>query len=227
MKNQKGFGAIEALLLLVIVGMIGGTGFYVYNANKEEPKISDSSIQQKDNSEELLEEELSESYLVVKEWGLRFKIPDNLTDVQYKISGDTLGVFAKPVKDKNGQPFDVEYPSDYGEVDKEYGGFYYSQGNLIRSKNSTEDIIAGTQKGKKLGDYYYYTSYSFSGLASGAGPNGIFFDEDCKKDDQQKKCDRYYLAESIVFAIINGTSLHPETDSEVEDALLPSIELTQ
>jgi cytoskeletal protein RodZ len=33
-KNQSGFSAIEALLILVIVGIIGGTGWYVIQANK-------------------------------------------------------------------------------------------------------------------------------------------------------------------------------------------------
>ncbi|HET7673050.1 MAG TPA: hypothetical protein VFK11_00865 [Candidatus Saccharimonadales bacterium] len=44
-QNQKGFGAIEGLLILIIVGLIGGVGYYVYSANKEEVKISDTSIQ--------------------------------------------------------------------------------------------------------------------------------------------------------------------------------------
>ncbi len=37
--NQKGFGAIEALLIIVLAGIIGFTGWYVYNANH---KVSDN-----------------------------------------------------------------------------------------------------------------------------------------------------------------------------------------
>ncbi|MDL2363040.1 MAG: hypothetical protein QFB86_01500 [Patescibacteria group bacterium] len=32
--NQSGFSAIEGLLILAVVAIIGGTGWYVYNANK-------------------------------------------------------------------------------------------------------------------------------------------------------------------------------------------------
>src|SRR3989344_2360709 len=32
MKNQKGFSLVEGLLILVIVGLLGGTGWYVWNA---------------------------------------------------------------------------------------------------------------------------------------------------------------------------------------------------
>jgi type II secretory pathway pseudopilin PulG len=37
-KNQKGFSAVEALLLLVIVGMLGGVGWYVWHAQKQADK---------------------------------------------------------------------------------------------------------------------------------------------------------------------------------------------
>jgi cytoskeletal protein RodZ len=37
-KNQTGFGAIEAVLILVIVGMIGFVGWYVLNAQKNTDK---------------------------------------------------------------------------------------------------------------------------------------------------------------------------------------------
>src|SRR6266700_3794862 len=35
MKNHKGFAIIEGLLILVIVGILGGTGWYVYNAHNK------------------------------------------------------------------------------------------------------------------------------------------------------------------------------------------------
>jgi len=35
MKNQKGFGAVEALLIVVIVGLIGFVGWYVWNAKSD------------------------------------------------------------------------------------------------------------------------------------------------------------------------------------------------
>lgn len=35
MKNQRGFSLVEGLLLFVLVGIIGGAGWYVYNSNKQ------------------------------------------------------------------------------------------------------------------------------------------------------------------------------------------------
>lgn len=34
--NTKGFGAVEILLVLVIVGIFGGVGYYVYQANRKD-----------------------------------------------------------------------------------------------------------------------------------------------------------------------------------------------
>lgn len=33
--NNKGFGAVEFLLIFVVIGIIGGAGYYVYNAQKK------------------------------------------------------------------------------------------------------------------------------------------------------------------------------------------------
>lgn len=43
--NNKGFSAIEALLILIIVLMIGGVIFYVYKAQNKNDTVSNSSIQ--------------------------------------------------------------------------------------------------------------------------------------------------------------------------------------
>ncbi len=39
-KNQKGFGAVEAVLAFVIIGIIGSTGWYVVKANKNVDKTN-------------------------------------------------------------------------------------------------------------------------------------------------------------------------------------------
>jgi hypothetical protein len=42
-KSQKGFGAVEGLLIFVIVGMLGGVGWYVYNSNKTTNDLLDNT----------------------------------------------------------------------------------------------------------------------------------------------------------------------------------------
>lgn len=42
MKTQKGFGIIEGLLILVILGLVGGVGYYAWKVNKDSEKNLDS-----------------------------------------------------------------------------------------------------------------------------------------------------------------------------------------
>src|SRR5690349_3520452 len=43
--NQKGFGALQTVLLLLIVAIIGGTGVYVYKSQKDTNKSLDNTSQ--------------------------------------------------------------------------------------------------------------------------------------------------------------------------------------
>jgi Tfp pilus assembly protein PilE len=42
-KNQNGFGVVEGLLILVIVGILGGTGWYVWNSNNKTNDLLNSA----------------------------------------------------------------------------------------------------------------------------------------------------------------------------------------
>ncbi len=60
-KNQKGFGGIEALIIVVIIGLIGGVGYYVYNrqtSKNEEPQTA--AIVKEENPKTITKESLPE-----------------------------------------------------------------------------------------------------------------------------------------------------------------------
>src|SRR5690348_16917946 len=45
MKIEKGFTVIETILVLVIIAILGGTGWFVYNAHKNANKTLDQASQ--------------------------------------------------------------------------------------------------------------------------------------------------------------------------------------
>lgn len=59
--SQSGFGVVEVLLLLIIVGIIGFTGWRVYEANKEVSQIpaDNSKVETKEGA---FHAELSDLY---------------------------------------------------------------------------------------------------------------------------------------------------------------------
>lgn len=181
-QNQKGFGAVEILIVIVVVGLLGTVGWLVYDRQKtktpDSKPAAQSSTQQKETAvtQPTQKTDPNEGYFVVKEWGLRFKIPSGLTDVKYTIHGDTVAFFAKPTGSS------VQYRADYDKYAE--GRSQYATGNLYRSKESTNNERGFATEGKKVGDYYYYTSWAFSSLATGAACVGTYGDAEsnCKPE---------------------------------------------
>ncbi len=138
-------------------------------------------------------------YLVVKEWGLRFKVPAGLKDVEYFISGDSISFFGKPTK------YDVSYALDYRQQG-DHDLWNYASGYLQRDTKSKVITTSGERYGKKLGDYYYYTAWAFSSTASGSALHGLFGESQANLD-----------AELEAFQLISTN----------KDSLLNSIELAQ
>lgn len=210
--NLSGFSAIEGLLILVIIGILGFTGWFVWHAKQSADKSltsnnSTTPVIKKKAATKIVTKSTDQtaSYFVVKEWGLRFKVPNGLADVKYVIDGDELGFYAKPTGST------VQYRTDYAKaVSNPDGSSYlqYATGTLYRSTASTEDRAGGSVTGKKLGNYYYYTGWAFSGLASGAACLDLYGDNDVATG-----C----AAESTAFQLIN----------QGDSALLNTIELAQ
>lgn len=201
--NQKGFSVIEIIIVVVVIGLIGVVGWLAYDRLNN--KTTDTSNQQTGNSQketpkqEEKQVDPNKGYLVVKEWGLRFKVPSGLTDAQYAIRDDELALFAKP------SGSNVQYVSNY----KEYkdGNFQYPVGVVYRSTSSTKLFMNDiTREGKKVGNYYYYTAWAFSNLATGAGCAGLF-------GDSESACQ----AESKAYQLVN----------KGDTGLLNTIELAQ
>lgn len=53
MSNQKGFSAIEGLIVMVVIAVIGFSGYYVVNRNNNETQLSVDSTESSELSEEL------------------------------------------------------------------------------------------------------------------------------------------------------------------------------
>lgn len=55
--NQKGFGVVEILLVFVIIGLIGGTGYYVYNSQKKTNTALDNTANSQSEPQKSEDEE--------------------------------------------------------------------------------------------------------------------------------------------------------------------------
>jgi hypothetical protein len=192
-RNERGFGVTEIIIAVVVVGLIVATGWYLLNRNDKPSDSSGNNAQQSSN-----QEQNDAQYLVVEEFGVRFALPDDLTDVRYVVDGDTARFFAKPAASS------VEYRDDYEGVSSSGGEYHLA--TLYRSSDSTRYVAGDIPvEGKKLGDSYYYTGWSFSGLATGRGFAGLYFDEACDNEtgDRSERCQSLIDAEDTAFKSLN------------------------
>ncbi len=86
--NQKGFTLIEVLLAALAVSVISFAGYYVYNAqksNNDSAASPQTNTKETDKSKNPTSEALdsNEGYYVIKEWGVRMKLPSSLSDLEY------------------------------------------------------------------------------------------------------------------------------------------------
>jgi len=177
-KSQSGFAVLETILILVVIGIIGFTGWYVWHSRQ----ATDKTFNQTGNSE-VVKGALSDTtqknnqssqqkYLVIKEWGVELPLTSDYYDATYcfqpahhyaeysapdgpyvYLSSKSLG--GQTSVDKNGQCDGLLAIARYKIGD-----------TIIYGGGETE--IFDRDKAKdapKVGDYYYtiegpHTAYS-------------------------------------------------------------------
>jgi Tfp pilus assembly protein PilE len=80
--DQSGFSALEVILILVIVAVLGGVGYYVYSqrnmkSNSETTNTSSGVAKDSANTN------TSNGYLKITEMGVKLKLPSDQTDLYY------------------------------------------------------------------------------------------------------------------------------------------------
>ncbi len=158
-KNEKGFGVVEILLVIVVIGLLGLVGWMFFskqndsktNNNATTPKITSPKEADQTKPDVAKQQEVkpdtNANYLVVKEWNVKFSIPSGLGKATYNID---LG------QDPN---YVALSGSLTGEVDK-YS--FSTKCNLLGITRSTTDKAPQAEpKATKLGkvgtDYFYST----------------------------------------------------------------------
>jgi prepilin-type N-terminal cleavage/methylation domain-containing protein len=90
--NQKGFGVVEILVVIVIVGLIGAVGWLVYDRQNNKTDSRQTSMAATTPTITPKKSEASNeqqtSYLTVKEWGIKIPNTPKGNVISYQISAD-------------------------------------------------------------------------------------------------------------------------------------------
>ena len=169
-KNQKGFHALEALLILVLVGIIAGTGWYVWQSNKKtnktlseasSVKYSQPTKKQTTSSKSTISTQTNTQLFVIKEWGVKAPHSGNLTLTIQSIDNQSVVVSSKELlahPDATG----CIGPKSTNFVIQRYGPNEYTTDDRTGGsgdKTASQEYAAGTSflgnKLVKVGNYYY------------------------------------------------------------------------
>lgn len=75
LQNQKGFATLEAILILVVVAIVAGTGYYIYNANKKATNVLNSASKVAKGSGKNRSQTSSNTRLTLDNGKISFVIP--------------------------------------------------------------------------------------------------------------------------------------------------------
>lgn len=88
--NSSGFVAIEMILILVVLAVAGGTGWYVWHSKQQTNKTYTATSQAAQSTlpkttKKSTSTPATQKYLTITEWSVRMKLTDNLGDAYYQI----------------------------------------------------------------------------------------------------------------------------------------------
>jgi hypothetical protein len=160
--NKKGFSVLEVILILLVVSLIAGLGYMVYQ-NKGKSKAQISSTTNDTTTPTTAEQKpAADQFFAIKEWGVQIpkdKIP---TGFSYSIAESTAKFRSKALDDLSvdkctsnsiyvvrGKATDTP-PSEGGSADN----FQKSYDVLVK-EDTTAQVTTTRDIHLKLGDYYY------------------------------------------------------------------------
>ena len=175
MKDTRGFTLIEGLLILVIVGLLGGTGWYVWNAKKNTDNSLNTTAQTEVTTTSTKPEipegyikyenkDLGFSFAYPKEWGtttLQSKPETGLFLLLFNNKNPQVELRAQS-RDTNIENSDSRYAKGYVDKDRKYyqragiGGDYLIESNNVLAVVDTglgKTILVAVDNG--LGPYIF------------------------------------------------------------------------
>ena len=79
-RNQKGFGAVEGLLLLILLSILGFTSYYVYHTRNNTSSTYNKSVSSSNSTPTTT----SSNNFVFKELGVEIPLPEALKGLSYQ-----------------------------------------------------------------------------------------------------------------------------------------------
>jgi type II secretory pathway pseudopilin PulG len=158
-KQENGFSAVEALLIVIIVGMLAGVGWYVWHANSQANSVLDKADVTAQNAQTVGSKKTSSTQkeITIKEWGVKGKTSTTL-NLEYVMSDDAIiaGFSSKELDASDSICKGGHYG---GSIVREKSGEEHHDGDDGAGTGQKASVYAKTLKTGdygQVGDYLYF-----------------------------------------------------------------------
>ena len=154
----------KSILIVLLLGVLGVGGLLYFIKSKQSTNLADQSPSQSENQplEAAPEPKIKDSpkkakYLVIKEWGVRMKLSDGVTDAYYKYSDnynmESIMLYRKSTAKVEGCAGDAIL----GIIRATNGGIITPGGAKLEEVLPNADQYPDKQL-QKIGKYYFFAS---------------------------------------------------------------------
>lgn len=155
-QNQTG-SALVAIIIIAVVALVGILGYVAWNkisvVDKNETPQQTTTVSTP--NEDKKPQDSNEGYLVLHDWGVKFKLPNNVSEVRY---------YKESIEDEHGV-FEY-YQLTTTRVESLGGECAPDAANPIRLSSISRSLVKKEElasafpanENKPIGGYYYYVS---------------------------------------------------------------------
>ena len=163
--NQKGFAAVEAILIAVVIALIGFVGWYVWHSNQQAKATLDAASKSAQSSAPKITKKkdttttITPPYMIIKAWGVRAPYNDKLS-LEYELFSTShiqYAVFSS--KELDASDKNCALYKTGGTIERYSSGDVYTLPETNESTGKTAKEYATTLKPSDyghVGDYYFF-----------------------------------------------------------------------
>ena len=162
-ERTEGFGALGLMIIVLVALFVGLIGWRVYDASKPQQSATNTPSQTENEAEPTQEipADPNAGYVVIEQWGVRFKPAESLGEVQYFRPSDLSADAFTFTTSKLANAAASCAPSSDNII---FGLLYRNK----EQKAASGEVLA------KIGDYYY--QFRGPGSTCGAGDDQLEVD---------------------------------------------------
>lgn len=161
LNSENGSSAVETLLIVVIVGLVGFVGWYVYHSNKNANATLNAAAKDSRGSVKFTKQPSKANYFTIKEWGVRAPYNGSLTlEYQRNSSNSSVMMLSSSQLNAGGPSVCTTADGAAGYVQRYLPTDEVAPGETAQQFLS-QNFVASNSKAPayaKVGDYYYIYS---------------------------------------------------------------------